>query len=562
MSVSSLPEWKQLLLERKRREEEAREQREKQEEQKLANMPAWKRGIIQRRKAKQDGPGEVPDPGLCLDGDPKYESQVSLETIVPVNENPFIRIQKRKGKEVELCSPKSYDGEAGRGSHFEVKMEKFRDLSEGKEKDQSNKQTDASWCRSVPKERDRNQKRPDKESLKIKKEEEYRDTDSASPVFSPTVPCLRTIRADNIIIIEQERNSNEDHVESLKEKMKQQLTENVKEKPAKDVDHFEVTVTCETVVTTTMAEAEKEQEVDSQIGQSVEVEKEVETPTSERVHDVPQEVSVSPQLPDSKSEVEEGEEVDCTTQQLSQKRIKSPEDQSIEINPAILHSHSPENALKILDLAPTPVSSPCSPSPAQSPNNSPAPSPTPTTLFTIKSASGGQVKRGATITITPKKTQVQGSSPTTTRTTRTTSPTSPTSNTTKTVNEPGKKKYPTVEEIEVIGGYLNLDKSCLVKNKGISKKVCYHFKATLCNISVCFSEERLEQLCEYPSETSIWAGSPYPLDLDWTDPDPNQDEEIQMETVSIPKATRSVGTATGRGLRVGQCHPLLKKHSV
>lgn len=103
----------------------------------------------------------------------------------------------------------------------------------------------------------------------------------------------------------------------------------------------------------------------------------------------------------------------------------------------------------------------------------------------------------------------------------------------------------------MIGGYLNLEKSCLVKNKGTPKKV-----------KVCFSEERLEQLCEYPSETSMWSGSPYPHDLEWTDPDLDLDEEVQMETVSVPKATRSVGTATGRGLRMGACHPLLKKHSV
>lgn len=233
-------------------------------------------------------------------------------------------------------------------------------------------------------------------------------------------------------------------------------------------------------------------------------------------------------------------EDEISSPQMSPKRVNSP-DQSIEINSAILRCQSPENALKILDLAPTPVSSPCSPSPAQSPNNSPSPSPTPTALFTIKSASGRQVKRGPTITITPKKPQVQGS--------RTISPSS---NATPTaMAETAKKKYPTVEEIEVIGGYLSLDKPCLVKNKGMPKKV-----------KVCFSEERLEQLCEYPSETSMWAGSPYPHDLDWTDPDMDLDEEVQMETVSVPKATRSVGTATGRGLRMGACHPLLKKHSV
>uniref|UniRef100_A0AAV2K0R6 Phostensin/Taperin PP1-binding domain-containing protein n=1 Tax=Knipowitschia caucasica TaxID=637954 RepID=A0AAV2K0R6_KNICA len=167
-------------------------------------------------------------------------------------------------------------------------------------------------------------------------------------------------------------------------------------------------------------------------------------------------------------------------------------------------------------------------------SSSPAQSPTPTALFTIKSASGGQVKRGATITITPKKPQAPRPSPTT----------SPTLTTTTTVTEPTKKKYPTVEEIVVIGGYLNLDKSCLVKNRGTAKKV-----------KVCFSEERLEQLCEYPAESSVWPPSPFPLDLDW-------DPDLDLRMDSLPKTTRSVGTAMTRGLRAGPCHPLLKKHSV
>lgn len=36
--------------------------------------------------------------------------------------------------------------------------------------------------------------------------------------------------------------------------------------------------------------------------------------------------------------------------------------------------------------------------------------------------------------------------------------------------ERGKKRYPTAEEIEVIGGYQNLDKSCLVKTSKASPK--------------------------------------------------------------------------------------------
>ncbi|XP_077404918.1 uncharacterized protein ppp1r18 isoform X2 [Vanacampus margaritifer] len=260
MSVSSLPEWKQLLLERKRREEEERGRREKEEEEKMAKMPAWKRGIIQRRKAKQeilvdqekdrdvtilpvdaqppsdslsDTDNSVtvsqgneqslsPDPSHWMDVDLKSGSQVSVETIVPVHENPFIRTQSiwKKGKETDVGSqergnelevkererdklpPRGHEGESGRGRTIEQKIERFRDLSEGRDKERSRD-------RSQGRENSREfwEKSPWKESVKdvarekaFLKEENERDPANA---FPPIVPCLRTIRADNIIIIEQ-----------------------------------------------------------------------------------------------------------------------------------------------------------------------------------------------------------------------------------------------------------------------------------------------------------------------------------------------------------------------
>ncbi|KAG8005236.1 Phostensin, partial [Nibea albiflora] len=249
MSVSSLPEWKQLLLERKRREEEERERREKEEEEKLASMPAWKRGIIQRRKAKQDSSGDrekerdvcllqvdarspsdglsdtdsvvtvnfeselslSPEPGQWLDADLKPVSQVSVETIVPVHENPFIRTQSswRKGrdaeggndpeakeKEKDKSSPRSQDGESGRGRDLELKIERFRDLSEGREKEKSTDRNQESVKDAVR----------EREFIKVRKDEEEKEADPPSSSFSPLVPCLRTIRAENIIIIEQDSN--------------------------------------------------------------------------------------------------------------------------------------------------------------------------------------------------------------------------------------------------------------------------------------------------------------------------------------------------------------------
>lgn len=272
MSVSSLPEWKQLLLERKRREEEERERKEKQEEEKFASMPAWKRGIIQRRKAKQDSLGDrdrekdpcllhvdvrstsdglsdtdscftlnlgseislSPDPGLWLDAEVKPGSQVSVETIVPVHENPFIRTQSswRKGREVDGGSeldvkerekdkscPRSQDGESGKGKDIELKIERFRDLSEGRQKE-TGKDRSRGRERDNSRGRWEKEKSPWKESnkdavrewefLKVRKDEEEKETNPPSSSLSPLGPCLRTIRADNIIIIEQDRKGSDE----------------------------------------------------------------------------------------------------------------------------------------------------------------------------------------------------------------------------------------------------------------------------------------------------------------------------------------------------------------
>ncbi|XP_042292093.1 phostensin-like, partial [Thunnus maccoyii] len=304
MSVSSLPEWKQLLLEKKRREEEERERREKEEEEKLASMPAWKRGIIQRRKAKQESFGDrekekdvcllpvdvrspsdalsdtdssitvnlgsepslSPDPGLWLDAEPKLASQVSVETLVPFHENPFIRIQSvwRKGKDADVGyqergnevdvkekekdkpNPRGQDGESGRGRDIELKIERFRDLSEGRERSRDRSQ---GRDRENNKEAWEKEKGPWKESvkdaakerefLKVRKDEEEKETEPPRP-FSPIVPCLRTIRADNIIIIEQDRKGSDERRGRWREAERERPEEDLQEKRGMKMDLREI----------------------------------------------------------------------------------------------------------------------------------------------------------------------------------------------------------------------------------------------------------------------------------------------------------------------------------
>lgn len=63
-----------------------------------------------------------------------------------------------------------------------------------------------------------------------------------------------------------------------------------------------------------------------------------------------------------------------------------------------------------------------------------------------------------------------------------------------------------------------------------------------------FDEDQLEQVCEYPSETSMTA---------------NQEGEAEAEGGAFTsKDPKNAGLALGRGLRVGKCHPLLRKHNV
>uniref|UniRef100_A0A8C5WLV6 Taperin n=1 Tax=Leptobrachium leishanense TaxID=445787 RepID=A0A8C5WLV6_9ANUR len=58
-----------------------------------------------------------------------------------------------------------------------------------------------------------------------------------------------------------------------------------------------------------------------------------------------------------------------------------------------------------------------------------------------------------------------------------------------------KKRYPTVDEIQVIGGYLSLSKTCLSKNGSTGKKM-----------KISFNEQKIQTTYEYPSESSLAEG--------------------------------------------------------
>ncbi|XP_031746475.1 taperin isoform X2 [Xenopus tropicalis] len=55
-----------------------------------------------------------------------------------------------------------------------------------------------------------------------------------------------------------------------------------------------------------------------------------------------------------------------------------------------------------------------------------------------------------------------------------------------------KKRYPTADEIQVVGGYQSLSKSCLSKNGSTRKKM-----------KITFNEQNIHKVFEYPSENSL-----------------------------------------------------------
>ncbi|XP_014392756.1 PREDICTED: phostensin [Myotis brandtii] len=97
--MATIPDWKLQLLARRRQEEAAARGREKAERERLSQMPAWKRGLLERRRAKLGlCPGEPsPASGPPEAGPPDPDkSAVLLEAIGPVHQNRFIRQERQQ----------------------------------------------------------------------------------------------------------------------------------------------------------------------------------------------------------------------------------------------------------------------------------------------------------------------------------------------------------------------------------------------------------------------------------------------------------------------------------
>uniref|UniRef100_A0A3Q3AKQ0 Protein phosphatase 1 regulatory subunit 18 n=1 Tax=Kryptolebias marmoratus TaxID=37003 RepID=A0A3Q3AKQ0_KRYMA len=556
MSVSSLPEWKQLLLERKRREEEERERREKEEEEKLASMPAWKRGIIQRRKRDKD-----------------ISLQVYLETIVPVHENPFIRTQSswRKGREADVGNELEVKEKPSPRSAGDAQPGEDRYEQKGGE---AAKQREAvAHMQTRPIEAEMGQEEAAEQTSMtardVRREVSVLKTYPQLPVSVPhsqddggeEVTGESTAAASEVTSDRSQKPEDED--EPLKDVEEQLGRHRGQSESTEEEEEEDKGLSQEDAVSyTTPVESAQPLSSSPPLPSSLAAMSRIYNLNTvgsrsalclrDRTVDVPSSlhlVKVKPLISSSQQgdiKALTGESVCGVQRQIDQFQLKEQEAPKSSTNTSSKDretkgQQSPKGGLKQQkEEEESPKLKPKdSSSPASSPSVSPSPSPSPK-LFTIRSSSGAHVKRGATITVTPKKPAVAAAAPTV-RPTPAEPAKGPSQQATPAADEPVKKRYPAVEEIEVIGGYQNLEKSCLVKNKVTPKRG-----------KVCFDEDQLEQVCEYPSENSM---------LERSERLRGEDEGEGGGGVLL-KSIKSVEITTEQRLRVGQCHPLLRKHSV
>uniref|UniRef100_A0A673IPZ5 Phostensin/Taperin PP1-binding domain-containing protein n=1 Tax=Sinocyclocheilus rhinocerous TaxID=307959 RepID=A0A673IPZ5_9TELE len=388
MSLSALPEWKQLLLERKRREEEERERREREEEQRLASMPAWKRGIIQRRRAKQD---EEREREKERDGGPHTPD------ILSINE------------------------------------------------DINTEQTDSKLTHHL---------QTEQTGYKLQKQI-YNGT--ISPIQqNPFIRSENSFRRDNRgkegekEIGKQRRRSGEDKIERCGSR------------------RWEVKMREESETDALGEKSERQTVAHPYFLRCPLVEPEIRATEGQKKPDILRETQKS-QMPTS-PRFPQGQ------QNVQRQPPKPQQVRSFTINAR--STESTENSQKPPETSSPSPTSPCTASPSSSPSPP---------LFSIRSASGRPGKRGTTITITPRRPAGAASSggiPTGTPATPKAAPQghipTPAPSSTK---EAGKKRYPTAKEIEVIGGYQNLERSCLVKSrvtpKAVSGFLCFCMTYTM-----------------------------------------------------------------------------------
>ncbi|NXO39757.1 TPRN protein, partial [Locustella ochotensis] len=105
-----------------------------------------------------------------------------------------------------------------------------------------------------------------------------------------------------------------------------------------------------------------------------------------------------------------------------------------------------------------------------------------------------------------------------------------------------KKRYPTVNEIEVIGGYLSLERSCMSKTGSRRKKM-----------KISFNETSLQTMFEYPSESSLAEED------EEEEGHASETEEEKSRTFYVPRPNSTLHPSTPNSADLSSYTP---KHSV
>ncbi|XP_061112046.1 phostensin-like [Conger conger] len=548
---ASLPEWKQQLLERKRREEEEKERREHEEEARLANMPAWKRGIIQRRRAKQDGGGG---------GEPKppFRSK-SSDCFVPPprgeGRGPGAGPCRGVPKRSVSFSERPIDQEQGEGVGPEPQGRHSDSPVGGAWPDGEGEGPDRGFGAEPKKGGHR-----DPPTGGVEERERGRGSPSCVPKMEPEIQVPRV----HFYGEEPTQGAGPGagrpltfRAKSLQEKIGESYSGRLERSSSRQRGR-------ETLCTAAIAGSPgtRRRTVRRLHGTSV-----ASCRGGQRAEPVGQGAE-----PES-----EGVAVATLQTSLELLHLREAGAGGRKWPPQLGQkaggeTQPPPQALRGPRALPAPSSQPQTPKPLTiSPRTGPAeqgapadPTPAATPpLFSLRSSGGAQGKRGNTITISPRRSPaglgaVRAGAPTRTGcsitvTPRATAAPAPTPTPNGTAAEPGdggKKRYPTAQEIQVIGGYQSLDRSCLAKQRRKHKEV-----------KVCFDDTRLEQLCEYPSESAWLACFPCP-----TQPITeregqargveDEEEEEEEEGGAFPSGNvRMARPAAGRMLRVDEsCH--------
>ncbi|XP_068103905.1 phostensin [Hyperolius riggenbachi] len=431
--MMEVPDWKVHLLERKRKEEEEAKRRDREEEDRLANMPAWKREIILRRKAKAEASMlenkvevevlELEEKERTAGAEEEEEdkhSRVLRENIGPVQQNPFIQQEKqRRIPEYSCTRAKPITEQA---VHRVAKVE------------------DAV----------RDPHPPNVGIINEAKEQETRSDDHQSP--------------------STERRG---RVSRLLSRFGGSRTEDENNDPCLQRINGEGNSPVKTLSPSPVIIAESETQASTSVSNPA--------PPSASCHRattgsqiLTQETTLSSHAPTSSSciDSEPAELSPCVAPTamsgFSNRPRMMEEIRSFPFQLRPASAGSPKQFKQTAQVSPS-ITRPetLKPSPEKSEEDGErglSPSRLPTNLQTFKRSPGEsqamQKRKGNTITVNPRKAAVceNGIGPTETKT--------PTPK-----SESGKKRYPTVDEIKVIGGYLALSRSCLAKNSRDKKKV-------------------------------------------------------------------------------------------